>query len=175
MTFVDRHASDAQLKVVSDLNFGKPPRSPLGAFEKRPGQKDIQMPRWIVALTVVLIAGCAAREGTYRQEIADAFLARAAPFVLAETIADNCEGVQPRLGALMMAPNDVVIALSKRYSQADLRATVDVANTNVVFTAYVDDYLSARGVDPQSGPALCAYGRSVAGQEAGVGAFLEKS
>ncbi len=139
------------------------------------GQTDIDMKRLISALSLFLIAGCAEQEGTYRQEIADEFLARVVPFALAETIADNCEGVQPRLGVLMMAPDEVGIELSRRYPRRDLRATIDVVNTSEAFRTYIDEYLSARGVDPKSGPALCAYGRSVAGQEAGIGAFLQKS
>jgi len=119
-----------------------------------------------------LISACTGEEGVYRQEIANDFAALATPGIVAEIIADNCSGIQERTGVMMMNPSEVGQKLGRKYASRDIRATLDAAESGGQLEANVTAYLNARGVPENDGPSLCAYGRSVAGQSSGVGAFL---
>lgn len=124
---------------------------------------------------VVILAGLAAactQNGVYREEIERDFLALATPNVVAEVVAENCAGIEPRLGAVMMGPSEVGVALRRKYTQADIDATLDERPLGELIGDSVDTYLAARGVPPGDGRRLCDYGRSVMGSDDAVGALL---
>ena len=124
---------------------------------------------------VVILAGLAAactQNGVYREEVERDFLTLTTPNVVAEVIAENCTGIEPRLGAVMMGPSEVGVALRRKYTQADIDATLDQRPLGELIGNSVDTYLAARGVPLGDGRRLCDYGRSVLGGDDAVGALL---
>lgn len=117
---------------------------------------------------------CEPATGVYRQAIADEFYAGVVPLAFAEALAKRCDGLDLRTGAVMMAPSDVWRGLTRRYARADVEATLARANQDAEVQAAIQAYAQEQGVDVNAGNTPCAYGRSVAGRDTGVGAFLRE-
>lgn len=145
------------------------------ALDRRRGGWEQPLEIGLKRFGVVVLAGLAAactQNGVYREEIERDFLALTTPNVVAEVIAENCAGIEPRLGAVMMGPSEVGVALRRRYAQADIDATLADRPLGDLVGQSVTTYLSARGVQQGDTRRLCDYGRSVLGSDDAVGSLL---